>query len=475
MTGTAMSGDDTHQPRDYGGWRRRRGIGLFGLGGVGTLAVLTVLLALIITATADAALLLYVAPPVLAAGGLGLARIGGDPLALAVVRRVRWWHGSARNYTQYRAAVVAERAPAFWMPGVLAPLTLLDAEDGSGGRYGIVLDRRTGLMTPTLRVIPACMWLADRQDADAWVANWGGWLASLGFLPAVRWVTVTVDTAPEPGSTLADAVAAALDPASPLAARQIMGQLVQAAPAAAVDIDTRVSITFDPKASPAAPVDLIAAAAEVGRAMHGLESALDTCGVSVLGRASAAEIAGVIRTAFDPAARGEVNRILVQSTNLRPGWQLGWDDAGPVGAEEEPGCYRHDSGISVTWGWQEAPRQNVTADVLARLVAPAATPSGSACNTVHSPPPRPPEFSTPRSTPPSSGLSTSAVPGGTRPRGTATTRPAPGRPPPRKQPVPGCAWCPCTSRSPWPARPTCPGPSPRPRPPPTPPGSGCAR
>jgi len=369
-----MSGDDTHQPRDYGGWRRRRGIGLFGLGGVGTLAVLTVLLALIITATADAALLLYVAPPVLAAGGLGLARIGGDPLALAVVRRVRWWHGSARNYTQYRAAVVAERAPAFWMPGVLAPLTLLDAEDGSGGRYGIVLDRRTGLMTPTLRVIPACMWLADRQDADAWVANWGGWLASLGFLPAVRWVTVTVDTAPEPGSTLADAVAAALDPASPLAARQIMGQLVQAAPAAAVDIDTRVSITFDPKASPAAPVDLIAAAAEVGRAMHGLESALDTCGVSVLGRASAAEIAGVIRTAFDPAARGEVNRILVQSTNLRPGWQLGWDDAGPVGAEEEPGCYRHDSGISVTWGWQEAPRQNVTADVLARLVAPGRYP-----------------------------------------------------------------------------------------------------
>ena len=369
-----MSGDDTHQPRDYGGWRRRRGIGLFGLGGVGTLAVLTVLLALIITATADAALLLYVAPPVLAAGGLGLARIGGDPLALAVVRRERWWHGSARNYTQDRAAVVAEHAPAFRIPGVLAPLTLLDAEDGSGGRYGIVLDRRTGLMTPTLRVIPACMWLADRQDADAWVANWGGWLASLGFLPAVRWVTVTVDTAPEPGSTLADAVAAALDPASPLAARQIMGQLVQAAPAAAVDIDTRVSITFDPKASPAAPVDLIAAAAEVGRAMHGLESALGTCGVTVLGRASAAELAGIVRTAFDPAARGEVNRILAPPPTAPPAQELSWADAAPVGAEEEAGCYRHDSGISVTWAWSEAPRQNVTADVLARLVAPGRHP-----------------------------------------------------------------------------------------------------
>ena len=49
------------------------------------------------------------------------------------------------------------------MPGVLAPLTLLDCEDGYGGHYGIVLDRRTGLMTPTLRVIPASTWLANRH------------------------------------------------------------------------------------------------------------------------------------------------------------------------------------------------------------------------------------------------------------------------------------------------------------------------
>jgi hypothetical protein len=369
-----MSDPGTPGPRDYGGWRRSRGIGLFGLGAAGTLAVLAALLALIIAATVDAGAVVYVAPPVLAAGGLGLARVGGEPLALAVVRRVRWQYGSARNYTRYRAAVVAEHAPAFRMPGVLAPLTLLDAEDGSGGRYGIVLDRRTGMMTPTLRVIPASTWLASREDADSWVANWGGWLASLGFLPAVRWVTVTVDTAPEPGSTLADAVAAALDPAAPPAARQIMGQLVEAAPAAAADVDTRVSITFDPKASPAAPADLTEAAAEVGRTLHGLESALGTCGVTVLGRASAAEIAGVIRTAFDPAARGEVNRILARPPGARPAQQLGWDDAGPVGAEEEPGCYRHDSGVSVTWAWHEAPRQNVTADVLARLVAPGRYP-----------------------------------------------------------------------------------------------------
>ena len=91
-----MNDQDTPGPRDYGGWRRRRGIGLFGLGATGTLAVLGALLALITVATADAAALLYVAPPVLLAGGLGLARIGGEPLALAAVRRLRWQYGSAR-------------------------------------------------------------------------------------------------------------------------------------------------------------------------------------------------------------------------------------------------------------------------------------------------------------------------------------------------------------------------------------------
>ena len=82
-----MNDQDTPGPRDYGGWRRRRGIGLFGLGATGTLAVLGALLAMITVATADAAALLYVAPPLLLAGGLGLARIGGEPLALAAVRR----------------------------------------------------------------------------------------------------------------------------------------------------------------------------------------------------------------------------------------------------------------------------------------------------------------------------------------------------------------------------------------------------
>src|SRR6266568_8969853 len=111
--------------RDYGGWRRRRGIGLWGLGAAGTLTVLAAAVLVILVAAVDVSALMFVAPPVLIAGGLGLARAGGEPVALVAVRRLRWWHASARGYTRYRSAVVTEHAAGFTMPGVLAPATLL--------------------------------------------------------------------------------------------------------------------------------------------------------------------------------------------------------------------------------------------------------------------------------------------------------------------------------------------------------------
>jgi hypothetical protein len=362
----------TAPPRTYGGWRRSRGIGLFGLGTTATFILLGVFIALLIIAALSPGMLLYLAPPCVGGCAIGLIRIGGMPLAQLGLRRMRWWWAASHGYTRYRAEALVTSTGTVQLPGLLAGLELLSAEDGYGTRYGLIRDRRTGYLTATLRVVPASTWLADRDDADGWVAAWGGWLASLGHVPMLRWVTVTVATAPEPGSTLADSVGNVVDPAAPQAAREILAALVATAPSTAADVDTRVSLTFDPSVSVTKPKTVADAVAEVGRVLHGLQAQLSSCGVVVTGRCRAADIAGAIRAAYDPASRGEINRVL--ATAKADDARLGWSNAGPAGAQELWDRYQHDSGISVSWAWREAPRSNVHADVLARLTAPGARP-----------------------------------------------------------------------------------------------------
>jgi len=369
-----VTGEQAPPVRTYGGWRRSRGVGLLGLGPAATLILLSCAAALILIAAVSLRLLLYVVPPAAVAGAVAVIRVGGVPLGELAMQRLRWWRGTRADHTGYRAEVVCQHTGLLQLPGTLAATELLSAEDGRGGRYGLVRDRHTGYLTATLRVAPVSTWLADPADADQWVANWGGWLASLGYLPSLRWITVTVDTARDPGTTLTDRVAAAIDPAAPRRAIEIMDQLVAAAPAAAAEADTTVSITVDPAASPAQPRTLTEAVTDTGQALLGLETALGTCGVTVLGRARAADIAGMVRTAFDPAVRGEITRLLATGFSPALEDQLNWASVGPAGAEEHWDCYQHDSGTSVTWTWREPPRQNVTSSILTRLLAPGGYP-----------------------------------------------------------------------------------------------------
>lgn len=364
----------TEQPpvRTYGGWRRRRGLGLMGLSTGQTMAVLGAVTFALILATAAPVLLLVVGPLLALGVGLMVARWDGVPLVHRIVGQVRWQIAVARGWTRLTGGVLVEHPRAWQLPGVLAPMVLVDVEDGAGGRFGLVWDRHSGLVTATVRVAATSTWLAG-SDADGWVAAWGGWLAGLGYVPAVRWVAVTVDTAPDPGSTLRDRVLGGLDPQAPAAARAIVTDLVAAAPHSAADVDTRISVTFDPRFSPTRPGTVLDTAVEFSRLLDGLEIGLGGCGVTVLGRASAADLAGAVRVAFDPAARGQVGRLLDGTT---PGRELlTWADAGPVAAQETWEAYRHDSGTSTSWGWREAPRQLVHADVLSRLLAPGAWPT----------------------------------------------------------------------------------------------------
>jgi hypothetical protein len=345
-------------------------MGLLGFGPAGTIALLACVIAVLGTLTLAPRLAVYVAPPVLGGAGLSLIRVGGVPVVSWVMIRVRWQAAAARNWTEYRAGTVSPLPGTVRMPGVLAATALVDAEDGRGGRYGLVWDRHSGCLTATIKVTPGSPWLADPGQTDAWVSGWGTWLASLGYVPSVRWVTVTTETAPEPGTRLADSTAASLSGDAPEVARQIMTAVAAAAPQAAAAVATRICVTFDPRRDPSRPTDLPSAAASVTRTLHGLLPGLGHCGVAVDGLATAEEIAGAVRAAFDPAARGEIARAL--SGKRGEASALTWATAGPEGMTEETGRIVADSAVSVSWLMDEAPRQPVTSNILAQLVSPAA-------------------------------------------------------------------------------------------------------
>jgi hypothetical protein len=354
--------------RTYGGWRRARGIGLFGVGPTATAVVLACVIVPLLLASVSLKLGAIGLVPAAAVATFTLAQVNGMTLGQLALRRVNWWWASHRGWTVYRSTTVDQHPRAWDLPGVLAPTTLLSARDDADRPYGIVWNRRNGQLTATFRCAATSTWLVDGTDAEAWVSNWHSWLASLGYLPMVRSVAVTVDTAPEPGTALEDAVRDKLAAMPPEDVAFFIFELVTRSPAASADVDTRVSITFDPALATPRANDLDVAIAEVNRQLVGLESALMTCGVSVLGRATAQQLAGIVRTAFDPAVRGDIERELFQ----RPAGErtLTWADAGPVGASEEWDHYRHDTGVSVSWGWHEAPRQHVSSGVLARLLSP---------------------------------------------------------------------------------------------------------
>lgn len=358
--------------RTYGGWRRSRGMGLFGLGPLQTFIVLAAITILIMSGSIGLQAMAYVAGPCIITVLLILGRWDGVSLSAGIAQRVRWLIGTTRGYTSYRSGVMVAGEHAWQLPGVLASTTLLEVDD-EAGNYGVVYNRRLGTMTVTLRCAATSTWLADPAATSSWVANWGGWLANLGYLPVVKHVAVTVDTAPDPGSRLTDYVGRRMVPNGPASARRVLQRLVQVSPAAAADVETRVSITFNPSASPTKPKDVDEALEEISRTLPGLQDSLGSCGLAVLGRATASDLSAIVRTAFDPGVRGDVSRL-----STRPGldvsrW-LDWDTAGPVMAEEHLDRYVHDSGVSVSWAWHEAPRQQVHADVLARLLAPGPYP-----------------------------------------------------------------------------------------------------
>ena len=359
--GHHMSTTSPTRVRTYGGWRERKGFGIAGMDGRGTaIAVGAGVVVLAVGMFTSTGLLLIA--PVLAVVLAGtVLRWRGEPAAVLVRRHLAFRRAVRRGWTTHTAGAGRPDHAQWTLPGPLAGTMLVESLDDRARTWAAVWDRRTGTLTAVLNVAPTSTWLVDPDQVDEWVGSWHSWLAKLGYAPLVTHVAVTVETTPAPPSALAAVVRPQMVPDAPPASRALVDELLATSPTTAAKVATRVAITIAPTRAATPLGGLPEQLAEFSRALDGFTRSLTGCGVAVLGRSTVTDLVTAVRGAFDPGARDALTATPAGLT---------WADARPQAAIESWDTYQSDSGHSVSWGWDEAPRQAVTATVLSNLIAP---------------------------------------------------------------------------------------------------------
>ena len=240
--------DRSATPRTYGNWYKARG---FGIGQLGAGQTITLFLALLVPIA-----MAYVSGrAALVAGGAALVVIAahGHPDRRPEFHgrggaRVRFTRARAAGWTELSGGILADHPRGHDLPGPMAPLVALSADDGRGGKQGLLWDRNTGWLTAVIRVSPVGLDLADRGQADAWVAGWAACWPTSG---SSRWCATSRSpwTPPRPAAPpCATTSPPRIDPAAPAPARAVLDELLAATPTISADVDTRVAVTFDPAA-----------------------------------------------------------------------------------------------------------------------------------------------------------------------------------------------------------------------------------
>lgn len=354
--------------RTYGNWRRPTSPGIGQLGLAGSI----VLLGGLIIAVIAMMFALVAGLIVLLILGLTLTPLlfrdrHGRTLLQRLIARMAWRRGRSAGQHIYRSGPLGTTAHgSFRLPGLAAASTVYEAEDSYGRPFGLIEVPSTGHYTAVFECGADGASLVDPDQVDTWVAYWGSWLASLAHEPSLVAASVSIETAPDPGTRLAREVEGQLKPGAPALAQEVLREVVNTYPAGSAMVNARVSVTYSAAPRPGARRrDHAEMAREVGTRLPGLSSHLGMTGAGEARPMTAQQLAEMVRVAYDPTVQ-----VLIEQAQTSGGSGLTWQDAGPTAAQESWGHYVHDSAASVTWGMSEAPRGEVLSSVLTGLLAP---------------------------------------------------------------------------------------------------------
>jgi len=364
-TGTAE-----HTARSYGNWTKPTTAGLLGLSALGTailfigagFAVLVTMFSTIVNGVLTGAIL-----------GLFLLTVAardkhGRSLLMRATTRVGWMFTRTKGAHLYRSGPLGR---AEWgtvqLPGLAAGSRLTEWRDSYNRPFALVQVPAMAHYTVVIGTEPDGAALVDREQIDAWVSEWGMWLASLGDEPGIEAVSVTIETAPDTGTRLRREVTSRVDPTAPEFARRLLSDLVDRYPAGSATIRAYVAITFHAAARTGGrkrtPDEM---GRELASRLPGITQGLAATGAGTSRPLNAQQLCEVIRIAYDPAAA----RLIDEANAAGEPPELYWPEVGPTAHQANWDSYRHDSAVSVTWMMSGAPRGNVPSSILSRLLAP---------------------------------------------------------------------------------------------------------
>ncbi|MFI7142483.1 SCO6880 family protein [Streptomyces massasporeus] len=350
----------------YGNWRRpkRPGLGPFGL--IGTFGVFGgIVLALLVSLVSLPAALAVVALLALTLAPLIIRTQDGRNLYQLVALRIGWLRRKRKGAHTYVSGPLSPRPGGrFRPPGLLSRTTLYEGRDAYDRPFGVLHHRTRNTYTVVLGCEPDGGSLVDPDQVDVWVASWGEWLARLSHEPGLRGASVIVETAPDPGTRLANEVLPRIRDDAPAAARAVMHEVVERYPLASSEMHTYIALTYGAPAGKREHAEIVT---DLAIRVPGLLTGLVGAGAGSAAPLSAERLAEVVRVAYDPAVAGDV----LSARTLQGGTGLEWEDSGPAAAVETATAYRHDSGVSRTWLLTLAPRGTVRSNVLRGLLEAA--------------------------------------------------------------------------------------------------------
>jgi hypothetical protein len=383
-----MSTNSEHASRVYFGWQEEKVNFLFGLSGRRTAMIIVAALLAALPIAASQVSEGAVAWPVAALlVALAFIRIKGrtsDEWAAAFASyqtlRLRNQHKFVSGPFSPLMARTAEegQTPQPDLPGILAPIQILEGDSASGRPIAVAHHRIDRTYTAVAKVRFPGIGLVDSSRQNQRVASWGALVSALcrEGSPFIRIQTLQ-RIVPESGAELRRWHDEHLAADAPELAADITRSLLSTATLATSQRETYIAFTLDERRAASsiksAGGGAAGAATVLARHLRALTSQIQSADLQVDGWLSPRDLAEVIRTAYDPSSSRHLAERRAASSGFEPrvGLPAGVDPqmAGPTAAVSEPGCYKHDGAVSVTYWVNAWPDSRIYATALAPLLA----------------------------------------------------------------------------------------------------------